>query len=135
MSRHFLLSRPVLACAGVAAAFVLAAGPAVAATPSATPTTPPVATTKAPATAKPTVVACSLPAVKSANGKPAKIEVVKPGKSGVRTTTIVEVPAATQQGSIDVCRKLLAQKIGLPFPKGAPQTGGGGMADEVSSWR
>jgi hypothetical protein len=122
-----LLSRPILACAGVLAALVLAAGPAVAATPSTTATAAPsttataapstTATTAPPTTAKPVDAKCAALTEQQA------IAI----KRGTKPTT-VKLPSG-----ID-CKALLIKERGLPFPKGAPQTGGGGMAAEVSSW-
>ena len=114
-----MLSRPILACAGVLAALVLAAGPAVAATPSTTATAAPstTATTAPPTTAKPVDAKCAALTEQQA------IAI----KRGAKPTT-VKLPSG-----ID-CKALLIKERGLPFPKGAPQTGGGGMAAEVSSW-
>jgi hypothetical protein len=106
-----LLSRPILACAGVLAALVLAAGPAVAATPS-------TATTAPPTTAKPVDATCAALTEQQA------IAI----KRGAKPTVVVG-----KSGTPD-CRALLIKERGLPFPKGAPETGGGGMAAEVSSW-
>jgi hypothetical protein len=114
--RVSLLSRPYLACIGAAAALVLAAGPAVAATsttvaptPAQSATVAPVA--KAPAQTKaPRAISCPPDVVKAATG-----------------SKRVSVPAE--------CQALIKRKLGLAFPKGAPETGGGAEAAQVASWR
>jgi hypothetical protein len=53
-------------------------------------------------------------------GKIVKIKPLAPGQQ------------AAQQAL--ACQKLIRGQRALPFPKGAPETGGGGMAAEVSSW-
>jgi hypothetical protein len=109
-----LLSRRYLAAAvlagGLAATAVVPAV-AAAATPEPTPPPGPVKVIKTP-----NGLAC----VVTANGQ----VVIKP-------TTAVQAAEAAKQAE---CRKAMAGQVALPFPKGAPQTGGGGMAAEVSSW-
>jgi glucose/arabinose dehydrogenase len=122
-----LLSRRYLAAAVLAAGLATAAVPAVAATPSTTPS--PTAT--ASQSAAPTKTApAPVKAIKLPNGLECVISVDRSGRG------VVEIKPGTKVSAADaaVCRKLLAAKGQLPFPKGAPQTGGGGMAAEVSSW-
>lgn len=59
------------------------------------------------------------------------------GANSVEAFEIIEKKAAASGKKVSIedsakCRQLLA-KSGV-IPKGAPETGGGGMADEVSSW-
>jgi hypothetical protein len=116
-----LLFRPYLAGVGVAAIVVLSAAvPAVAASPT---TTSPVATqTAAPTTTAPPTKdlpkACPF-VVKVKDGKRQVVKVAAPVKAGNPRITAA-------------CRALAAGGLGVP--KGAPETGGGGMAAEVSSW-
>ena len=104
--------RPYLAVAGCAAAFVLAtAVPAVAASAPPTTTAPVAAPTR---DAQPLPVKCPGDPVR------VKVAIAKAAKEGKRVDII------------EACRQLL-EKSGA-IPKGAPETGGGGMAAEVGSW-
>jgi hypothetical protein len=133
-----LLSRPYLACIGAAAALVLAAGPAVAATttsptaaPSTTVSSKPVAVAP---TKSPVAISCPPIAAVTSNGQQ-EVFVIEP-TSGSKTRTTITLPAqANKLPGSAACQELLRRKLALGFPKGAPQTGGGGRAAEVGSWR
>ncbi|HEY3753163.1 MAG TPA: hypothetical protein VGL80_28570 [Pseudonocardiaceae bacterium] len=101
--------RPYLAVAGCAAAVVLAtAVPAMAASaPSTTATAP-------------TRDSQPLPVKCPADAAGVKVAIAKAAKDGKRVDIV------------EACRQLL-EKSGA-IPKGAPETGGGGMAAEVGSW-
>lgn len=110
-----MLSRRYLAAAVLASGLALtAAVPAVAAvaTPEPTPSPAPSKVIKMP---DGTVCAYVIP----------------PSGRGVVKLQPAPVQAPQQA---QACRKLVAGQLALPYPKGAPQTGGGGMAAEVSSW-
>ena len=115
-----MLSRRYLAAAvlagGLAATAVVPAV-AAAATPEPTPPPGPVKVIKTP-----NGLAC----VVTANGQ----VVIKPS-TAAQAAEAAKAGEAAQQAE---CRKAMAGQVALPFPKGAPQTGGGGMAAEVSSW-
>jgi hypothetical protein len=112
-----LLFRPYLAGVGVAAIVVLSAAvPAVAASP--TTTSPVAAPTTTAAPTKDLPKACPF-VVKVKDGKREIVKVAAPVKAGNPRITAA-------------CRALATGGLGVP--KGAPETGGGGMAAEVSSW-
>jgi hypothetical protein len=105
-----LLSRSCLTCACAVAALVIVAAPAVIAAAPAYAAT-------APAPANPTVpsgVPLFLPCPPPTATQPPRIVTTPPGMS---------------------CRMLVDIPVGLPLPKGAPATGGGGMAAQVGSWK
>ncbi|HVV22751.1 MAG TPA: hypothetical protein VHF06_25165 [Pseudonocardiaceae bacterium] len=130
-----MLSRRYLAAAVLATGLVTAAVPAFAASPN--PTNPANPTAAAPsrsaAPANPTSTTGAAPekVIKLPDGNRCVITVDKSGKP-----TIVPKGRA-QMSAVDraECEKLMSVRLTKPYPKGAPQTGGGGMAAEVSSWR
>ena len=107
LSRRYLAA--VVLAGGLAATAVV---PAVAAAATPEPTPPP----------------GPVKVIKTPNGL--ACVVTADGKVVIKSTAAQAAQAAAQA----VCRKAMAGQVALPFPKGAPQTGGGGMAAEVSSW-
>ena len=126
LSRRYLAA--VVLAGGAAVSSIVVPAVASASTPSAVPSPAPVTVVStAPSDGKPigvvqTPAATGCGYVTTANGQRA-VEVV-PVSKGVTAAQI-----AAQ------CKGLLVRAGTLPYPKGAPQTGGGGMAAEVSSWR
>lgn len=110
-----MLFRPYLVVLGCAGALMAAAAvPAVAASPAPTTTTP---------SPTPAIVAVQCP--------PPSV-VLKDGKT-VRIPTTA-VPAVPNRAAAPSCRQFLKRVTNAPMPKGAPETGGGGMATVVAAW-
>jgi hypothetical protein len=106
--------RPYLAVVGCAAAVVLAtAVPAVAASAPPTTTAPVAAPTR---DSQPLPVKCPADAASAAR---VKVAIAKAAKDGKRVDIVEACQLLEKRGAI---------------PKGAPETGGGGMAAEVGSW-
>lgn len=131
-----MLSRRYLAAAVLATGLVTAAVPAFAATPTPTPTptnSPTAAPSQSPAPAASTSTAGAVPekVILLPGGKRCVITVDETGKRAI------VAKGSAQMSAVDraECEKLLSVRLTKPYPKGAPQTGGGGMAAEVSSWR
>lgn len=108
------------------AAAVLATGLAV------TAAVPAVAATSAPSTSTQTPSPAPGKVVKVAPDLACVISVDRSGKRTIEIKPATSAPSTAKQA--EECKALLARRAALPVPKGAPQTGGGGMAAEVSSW-
>lgn len=111
-----MLVRPSLLVLGCAAALaVTAATPAVAATGPSTPTAAPKTVT--------ITVPCPPPTAAGRNDKAIQVtEIIASAKGSGRSDPPLK------------CSQLLERVVDPTLPKGAPETGGGGMAAEVGSW-
>ena len=116
-----MLLRHCLVVSGVAAAVALTAVPATAASAPSTPDTPVPAPTTSSAPAVPTVV----------RGPEGVCFTVVKEKGAVR---VVRKAAPKSKQEAVECKRALQNALGVAVPQGAPETGGGGMAAEVSSW-